>query len=105
MKKIFTVLAVMGVFAVSGYGIDWAVQGNSWYAMGNAVAVGKDGTLFVTGSFGGYIMNGKKKIEVKSSKPVYTDMFIAAYGPDGKLLWMRTAGGPDSDNEIGRAHV
>ncbi|NPV01129.1 MAG: hypothetical protein HPY53_07085 [Brevinematales bacterium] len=98
MKRLFTVLAVIGMFAYSGYGVEWAAQGKSSYAVGNAVAVGKDGTVFMTGSFGGYIMNGNKKIMVKSSKPVYTDMFIAAYDPDGKLLWMRTAGGPDSDN-------
>jgi hypothetical protein len=98
MKRILTVMAVLGVFAYQAYGVEWAVQGNSWYGVGNAVAIGKDGTVFYTGSFGGHIMNGNKKIDVKSAKPVYTDMFIAAYDPNGKLLWMRTAGGPDSDN-------
>ncbi|OHD56365.1 MAG: hypothetical protein A2Y33_12215 [Spirochaetes bacterium GWF1_51_8] len=98
MKKLSMITGLILVCVSFAAAFEWAVQGKSWYGIGNAVAIGKDGTVFYTGSFGGHIMNGNKKIEVKSEKPVYTDMFIAAYDPKGKLLWMHSAGGLGSDN-------
>jgi hypothetical protein len=98
MKRFMTLLCILSIFTYTGYGSEWAVQGKSHNAWANSVAVGKDGTLFVAGNFSSFIQNGNKKIAVKNPKANNSDMYIAAYNPDGDLLWMRTAGGPDADN-------
>lgn len=100
---------------VSKYSADgnliWSVQGGG---AGNdkatAVAVDRDGSIYVVGAFERSAMFGSTNIGLQSSgyqsggiiKPD-TDIFIAKYNPNGTLVWVKQAGGYGIDSATGVA--
>jgi hypothetical protein len=59
----------------------------------NSVASDNQGNIFVTGHFYGQTWFGNELFESKGE----TDMFLAKYGPDGSLHWVKIAGGESND--------
>ena len=67
----------------------WATQaGGDRNDLGYNIAMDRNGNLYITGSFHGTIKFGNRSLRA----PVYTDLFMAKYTPDGKLLWVNQAG-------------
>ncbi|MFH1937462.1 MAG: SBBP repeat-containing protein [Bacteroidota bacterium] len=67
----------------------WAAQaGGDRNDLGYNIAMDRNGNLYITGSFHGTIKFGNRSLRA----PVYTDLFMAKYTPDGKLLWVNQAG-------------
>jgi hypothetical protein len=58
-----------------------------------AVAVARDGTVFVTGTYRGDLTLGGRAYRAVGG----TDVFLAAFTPDGALRWARPMGGPQDD--------
>ncbi|TSA24300.1 MAG: hypothetical protein D4R67_12135, partial [Bacteroidetes bacterium] len=66
----------------------WATQaGGDRNDLGYNIAMDKEGSLFVTGSFHGTIKFGNRSVRA----PVYTDLYMAKFSTDGKLLWLNQA--------------
>ena len=83
-----------------GQTVQWAKKGISeGFENGNAVVVDDSGNVYVTGQF--------EFTSVFDNVTLYSygqhDMMVAKYGNDGKLRWIRQAGGPGGDigNGIG----
>jgi len=67
----------------------WATQaGGDRSDLGYNIAMDKEGNLYVTGSFHGTINFGTQSMKA----PVYTDLFMAKYTPEGKLVWINQVG-------------
>lgn len=67
----------------------WAVQaGGERNDLGYNIVNDPDGNLYVTGSFHGTINFGDRSVRA----PVYTDLYMAKFSRDGKLLWVNQAG-------------
>lgn len=60
---------------------------------GRGVAVGKDGTIAITGIFEDDAIFGENEPKVEGSN----DIFLARYYSDGSLDWVETAGGTGKD--------
>ena len=61
------------------------------------IAVDEDGNVFATGAFRGtFTADGISVTSVGGS-----DILLLKYGPDGELLWARSAGGPSPDIAYG----
>ena len=79
----------------------WAVGAGSVYRdFGAAVAADKNGNVFVTGSFSGatdFDPGEKENILIPKGGPEVGDIFLVKYDPDGKWLWARSFGGPETD--------
>lgn len=65
----------------------------------DTVAIDPKGNAVVAGSFSKQLALGEDKMESKGSD----DMFVAALDKDGRRLWARRFGGPDSDGVDGIA--
>ena len=65
----------------------------------DTVAVDPKGNVVVAGSFSKQLELGDSKMDSKGSD----DMFVAAIDKDGRRLWARRFGGPDSDGVDGVA--
>lgn len=70
----------------------------------NDVAIGPDGTHFITGTFRGTAAFGDYEIAAADDDPnaVWDDAFLVAYSPDGEALWARR-GGTGIFNDFGNA--
>ncbi len=70
----------------------WASRagGSGLLDMGNDISLDREGNSYITGIFSGQARFGD--ITLTSNGP--TDIFIAKYSPEGKLLWAQQAGGP-----------
>jgi len=67
------------------------------YDQGRGVAVGTDGRVYFTGEFTGVAMASEVAIESAGG----TDIFLAAYKPNGDLDWVQVAGGGADDVALG----
>ncbi|MCB0560850.1 MAG: SBBP repeat-containing protein [Lewinellaceae bacterium] len=67
----------------------------------NAIDIDRAGNSYITGCFNGQAQFGDKTLTSNGS----ADIFIAKYGPEGELIWVRQAGGPleDLDADDGRS--
>ena len=65
----------------------------------DAVAVSPTGSAVVAGSFSKQLVLGDSKMDSKGSD----DMFVAEFDKEGRRLWARRFGGPDSDGVDGVA--
>jgi len=63
--------------------------GSNDHAIGNGIAVDGLGDIYVTGSFSGEINFNETKLTSKGE----LDSFLAKYDANGKLIWVRQAGG------------
>ncbi len=82
----------MAILAISGSG--------SGTSNGNSVAAGSDGEAYVGGSFKGTVDfdDGTAVVQGTTPNGGYQAGFVARYGDDGGLEWLRTAGGATSGN-------
>lgn len=70
---------------------------------GNVLAVSPDGDVLLTGKVkqeigaAAFGVSTEGKVEAGPGAAVREDMFVARYSPEGKLRWLKTAGGPDDD--------
>jgi len=75
----------------------WAKQSNdSSNVSSNSVSVSSDGSIFVTGYFGGGIFGKGEANETILVSEGGIDIFLARYNMDGLLEWAKSAGGPDT---------
>ena len=65
--------------------------------MGTSIAVGKDGRIYLTGSFRGESYFENVQITSRSS----SDIFVACYTKDGEAVWVKRSGGDFSDRGVG----
>jgi len=74
---------------------------------GVAVTVDETGDVFITGYFAASVAFDKIKLKAAENKDTRqfspSDMFIAKYNSEGKLLWAKQAGGPALDQSYGIA--
>jgi outer membrane protein assembly factor BamB len=82
----------MAILAISGSG--------SGTSNGNSVAAGSAGEAYVGGSFKGTVDfdDGTAVVQGTTPNGGYQAGFVARYGDDGGLEWLRTAGGATSGN-------
>jgi hypothetical protein len=91
--------AFLAKFDASG-SILWARSGGSSgnNDRANALAIGADGSVVITGQFSGEAgFDGQNISSVGNSN----DAFIAKYTTGGDLLWVRSGGGTESDSGLG----
>lgn len=75
--------------------IDWATRaGGADSDWGNAVAIADNGDIFVAGYFTGAAVFGATTL---ISESFSADIFLARYSDDGRLLWVKQAGGAGAD--------
>jgi YD repeat-containing protein len=73
----------------------WAISaGGSSDDTATAVAMGPDGVCYVTGTFQGTASFGPTNLTSQGQR----DIFLAAYGPAGQLLWVTQAGGANDES-------
>jgi len=71
---------------------------------GNGIAVSKDGSFVITGAFADSATFGQGETHETTLTGQGSDVFIAKYDKDGRLIWAKQAGGPAED--VGEsAHV
>jgi hypothetical protein len=78
----------------------WAKRagGITDFDQGQGVAVDSSGNAYVTGAFGGAATFGLEEAgEVTLTSDDDGDIFVAKYATDGDLIWVKRAGGPDSE--------
>lgn len=68
-----------------------------------SVAVGADGSVYVTGNFTGSVDFGSGSVEGVDMPTSTTDIFVSKYDAAGNLVWTRTMGGPGLDRGLGIA--
>ena len=73
MKKLSIITGLILGCVSFAAAFEWAVQSGSYYCWPTGMAVDPDGTVYVTGGFGGYFNAGGKQIKVKSAKPALMD--------------------------------
>lgn len=72
----------------------WAIRaGGLALDLSYGIAVAADGTSYVVGSISGEAAFGNLTARHAGDR----DVFVAAFDPNGQVLWVSTAGGPDSD--------
>jgi hypothetical protein len=81
--------------------LEWVRSGTGvWSSRG--IAVDPRGNSYVTGSFEGPVTFGAGEAnETELTAGGFSDIFIAKYAPDGRLLWVRRAGGGPDDSSSG----
>ncbi len=73
----------------------WVQQGRgSGYEFGHGIDVDSSGNLYVVGSFANNAIIAGDTIQGAGS----SDMFVAAFSPDGALRWVRHGGGKSDDD-------
>jgi len=78
----------------------WAERaGGMGFDSGNAIAVDKEGSVYVTGKFENFAAFGT---EVVTSNGFF-DVFFAKYDTDGNLVWLKSSGGVKEDVGLGIA--
>lgn len=78
----------------------WAVQaGGPKHDKTRALAVGRDGSVFMAGEFSATAKFGDFTVESKGD----LDFFVAKYSPEGRCVWVRTGGGSKIDRGYGVA--
>jgi hypothetical protein len=78
----------------------WAERaGGTGFDSGNAIAVDKEGSAYVTGRFENFAAFGT---EVVTSNGFF-DVFFAKYDTDGNLVWLKKSGGVKEDVGLGIA--
>ena len=78
----------------------WAILGGTTrIAAGYSVAMDAGGNSYVTGSFEGMATLGGTNLQSRG----LSDVLVAKYSPDGRLLWARSAGGTNADAGYGIA--
>lgn len=87
----------------------WALRDGDGLVEARGVAVDREGSVFVTGSF---FSTAVFRAGTFDTPPRTTEMFLAKYDPDGKPLWARSAGWVQSKtghnvavDSAGNAHV
>jgi hypothetical protein len=94
-------------FSPSGKLLWLQKAGGSGTDAGVAVIVAETGDVYITGYFAGSIAFDRVKLKAAENKDTRqfspSDMFIAKYSSDGKLLWAKQAGGPALDQSYGIA--
>ncbi len=81
----------------------WVAQaGGTSSDTGNAIAVDAAGNSYVTGTFFGPAAFGTNTVPGTLANG-NADIFLAKYDPAGNVLWVRTAGGTNTDNGNGIA--
>ncbi len=74
--------------------LQWAVKaGGSGFDGANAIAIGEDDCVYVTGGFSGSATFGTGGSAVTLTATGQADIFIAKYDSTGSLSWARQAGG------------
>ncbi|MDQ3190529.1 MAG: T9SS type A sorting domain-containing protein [Bacteroidota bacterium] len=94
MKKLITLPVVLMfiflTFKIQAQEFNWAKRAGMWGVdLGYGVCVDAMGNIYVTGK---YEMNARFDditVDIMGNH----DIFNAKYGPDGKIIWVRTAGG------------
>ncbi|HEX2786460.1 MAG TPA: SBBP repeat-containing protein [Ignavibacteria bacterium] len=83
--------------------IEWAISGGGAdKEQGKKIGVDKNGNVYVTGEYKGDIVFGDKKIS--SASKGSPDIFLLKLDKDGKILWLKSYGGKQSD-EVGDMSV
>ena len=106
-----TTMASAGDYNADAFVAKYATDGKLVWATratGSSSGVGveglPDGSALVTGSFGGGVTFGAGEAhETKPANAGNGDMFTARYSADGKLVWVRSAGGSADDGGFGIA--
>ena len=102
MKKqlhpaLFLVFCMLGVNTFSQT-VLWAKKGSSeGFENGNAVVADDSGNVYVTGQIEFTTVFDNHSLTSYGQH----DIFVAKYGPDGVIKWIRHAGGPDGDIGLG----
>ncbi len=95
-KRFFRVASVLGNVSTNV----WATSaGGSADDTAVAAATGPNGVCYVTGTFQGTASFGPTDLTSRGQR----DIFLAAYGSTGKLLWVTQAGGPNDEAPTGMA--
>jgi hypothetical protein len=82
----------------TGGGIEWAKGvGGSGYDFCGSVAVDEEGNCYVTGSFSGGDADFDGELLASAGN---SDIFVVKFGPEGKLRWVKKAGGTSSDSGV-----
>ena len=84
--------------------LEWARQagGPAPFDVAFDVATHEGDAFVITGSFGMDAVFGKgESTETMLSAHGFSDMFVARYEADGRLAWVRKAGGPEQDTGKG----
>ena len=80
--------------------MNWFQHLDSYRSTGNAIAVDKEGFIYVTGNFEEWIILTGEKIHTKGKIFRDPDFFVAKYDPQGNLIWIDHAGGAKADAGI-----
>ncbi len=76
----------------------WVRQAGNKYADGaSAIAVDKDGNVYVTGYFEADVAFGSINLTNFAPGSIYADIFVAKYDSAGNALWATNAGGGSDD--------
>ena len=74
----------------------WAQSaGGSGDDGGHAVSADRSGHIMVTGYYHRFADFGTRQLSTPNGGP--SDIFIARYDPEGKLMWLEGLGGPEAD--------
>jgi hypothetical protein len=85
---------------VRGIGNDARVPGE--LSKGNAAAVFPNGDVVITGSFAGsaaFSVNAPFSEQIRIDSDASLNIWVARYRRDGRVLWVREAGGPSNGDE------
>lgn len=100
------VLASWGTTAKSQVTVDFANRiGATSFDYANGVTVDAQGNIYVTGSFSGtnalFGLNANN-VAVTRTSFGNEDIFVAKYSPNGRVLWVQTAGAPGNNADRGQ---
>lgn len=96
---IVSILLLIGVAdeIALGQSLAWAKRaGGTNFDQGEGIAVDGAGNSYVTGWFTGSATFGPGETNETTLTSAGSDVFVAKYGSNGSLLWVRQASGPDS---------
>src|SRR5207253_1950391 len=78
--------------------VSWIKTGSSpGFENGNGIVSDDSGNVYVTGQIEYTSLFGNISLPSAGQH----DIFVAKYGPDGTMKWIRSAGGPEGDIGIG----
>ncbi len=78
----------------------WARSiGSEWDDRIGNPSIDDGGNVYISGDFrGSSVIIGSDTLLNQGPVPLTTDIFVVKYGPDGNVLWVRTAGSPGSES-------